>query len=345
MSCADHAAVQRPDPVGLPVARLHHPDDLLQRRHVRAVAGKDLVAQGHATAAHHQRDIHLLAVRPVVSRVTALRQRIRRRFSFEVGAGDVVQQQVVVEFEQLAQPFLQVLLECLLVGQQLIERSVQSVFVDFLRGHAQQLRQRTGLIGVLGQVQLAGGLAQPPEHQDQRHQRPGNLLTPGRNRPLEKLHQPQSTAQLQAQPRPAELAAALDHDPLEIHLDPLWFRAVEEAALPGSVSGIGSLSHSQAASLIHLAQIGYHPLARTARGAVGLHQRPIGMALAILPTVAAPQVHTAILRISALFSRGLVFTTRDFASRPRRLRMTGDGNKRTLSCFMRNQPAGRAQKS
>jgi hypothetical protein len=273
-----------------------------------------------------------------------LRQRIRRRLAFEVGAGDIVQKQVVVELEQFAQAFLQMLLDRLFVGQQLIQRTVQPVLVHLVRGHAEQLRQRAGFVEVLGQVQLAGGLAQPSEHQHQRHHRPGNLFAPGGDRSFQKLHQAQSPAQFQAQPRSPELAGALHRDPLQIHFHPLRLGAVEQPGLKGPVSRFGLLSHSQATGLIHLAQIGHHPLPRTARRAVGFHQRPIGVALPVLPTVAAPQVHTAILRIAAAFSRGLVFTTREFAPRSRRLRMTGDGNKRKPSCLMRHRPAEQLQK-
>lgn len=73
---------------------------------------------------------------------------------------------------------------------------------------------------------------------------------------------------------------------------------------------LGLLMNPKRPLLIHLAEPGDNTLTRTALGAIGLYQRPIGVALAILLPIAAPQVHTAILRIIAELSSGLVVTTR-----------------------------------
>ena len=61
-----HAPVKTPDPIRPAVAALHGRDDLLEGRHIAAVAGKDLVAQRQTFPGHHQADAHLLAVGPVV---------------------------------------------------------------------------------------------------------------------------------------------------------------------------------------------------------------------------------------------------------------------------------------
>src|ERR1019366_5525330 len=52
-----------------------------------------------------------------------VRLRVAFRLSLEVRAGDVVEQQVVVQIEQFAQPLLQEFLERFLVWQQSVQRS------------------------------------------------------------------------------------------------------------------------------------------------------------------------------------------------------------------------------
>ncbi len=103
---AHHAAVHDPDALGQAVARLHRLDDLFDRRDVGAVPGEDLVAQRHPLAGHHQRDADLLAVGPVVAAVAARRQRVPLGQPLEVRARHVVEQQVVLQGEELAEPLL-----------------------------------------------------------------------------------------------------------------------------------------------------------------------------------------------------------------------------------------------
>ena len=99
---ARHPAIHHPDPAGPAVEPFDVPDHLFQRGRVVAIAGEDFVAQRHAAAAHHQGDVDLLAVRPMIARIAPLRLRVLLRLTFKVGAGHVVQQQVVVELEQLS---------------------------------------------------------------------------------------------------------------------------------------------------------------------------------------------------------------------------------------------------
>src|SRR5262245_15096794 len=104
---ADHAAVQDPNPPLAAVAALHPGHDLLDGGAVVAVAGEDLVAQRVALPGDDQADEHLLAVAAVIARVAALRLRVGRGFALEVGAGDVVEQQVVLQTKEPAQPPLE----------------------------------------------------------------------------------------------------------------------------------------------------------------------------------------------------------------------------------------------
>ena len=97
------------------VAGLHGPDDLLDRGHIGAIAGEQLVAQRHPLAGDDQGHADLLAVRPVIAAVAALGQRIVRAPAFEVRAGHVVEEQIVVEREELAERADQMLLQRRLV--------------------------------------------------------------------------------------------------------------------------------------------------------------------------------------------------------------------------------------
>src|ERR1700745_4155874 len=53
------------------------------------------------------------------------------------------------------------------------------------------------------------------------------------------------------------------------------------------------LLHSNAATLIQFPKVRDHPLPRTARRAIGLHQGPIGVPLPVLLAVAAAHIHAA----------------------------------------------------
>ena len=173
---AHHPAVHHPHPLRQPEARLHRLHDLLDRGHVHPIAREHLVAQRHSLARHHQRDAHLLAVRPVIPAVAALRQRIARRQSLEVRARHVVQQQVVLQREQLPQPRLQVTFDRFLVRQQTVERAVQAVVIHRFTRQRQQVLERGAPVPVLGDVQLARRLAQARDHQYRRHHRPRRRL-------------------------------------------------------------------------------------------------------------------------------------------------------------------------
>jgi len=166
---ARQTTVHNPDSPGSSVELFHVPHDLFERGGIVAVAGEHLITQGHPATAHHQRDIHLLAVRAMISRIAPLRLRVAFRLSLEVRAGDVVEQQVVVQIEQFAKPLLQEFLERFLVGQQNVQRSIQAIFVYLLLGHTQQIRHRAGLVEVLGQMQFAGRFTQPTENQNHGH--------------------------------------------------------------------------------------------------------------------------------------------------------------------------------
>jgi len=95
--------------------------------------------------------------------------------TFEEGARHVIEQEVVLEGEEIAQPLLKVLLDGSLVGKQPVQRPVEPIIVDLLRGQIQHVFKRGCAVKILRDVQLARRLAQPGHDQHGRHHRPGNL--------------------------------------------------------------------------------------------------------------------------------------------------------------------------
>ena len=79
--------------------------------------------------------------------------------------------------------------------------------------------KRTLPIEVFGDMEFARRLAEPRDDQDQRRQRPGNMLLSRRQRPLQELVQSESLDEFQGQPRTAELPAVLDPYSRAVDLD------------------------------------------------------------------------------------------------------------------------------
>src|SRR3989304_3142350 len=172
---------------------------------------------------------------------------------------------------------------------------------------------------MLGDMQLAGRVAESAEHHHQRHRRPGDFLPPFGNRPPQKLLQFQPPHQFQTQPRPAEVAAVLHADAGGVHLDPLRLDVVEEPLLPRSPPTFGGRLDAQPATLIELPQISHHPLPRPAFGPIRLHQRPVGVPLAVLPAITRTKEHARIVDPHSRPPNAKVFTTtlqRPFAATP-----------------------------
>src|SRR5438445_8177008 len=145
----------------------------------------------------------------MIARIAALRLRIAGRLAFKVGASDVVEQQIVVDLEQLSQTLLEMLLQRRLVRQQLIERAIEPVVIDLSSRNAEQIGQGAGLIAMLGEAQLAGGIAQASNHQSHGHCGPGYLLSTAWQKLFQTFEQTQPAEQFIAEPCAAEAARTL----------------------------------------------------------------------------------------------------------------------------------------
>ncbi len=68
----DHSSVHHPDPIHFAKPILHTLDNLLDRGDIGGVARKKLIAQWHPFPTHHQRDIDLHTIGPMIATISAL---------------------------------------------------------------------------------------------------------------------------------------------------------------------------------------------------------------------------------------------------------------------------------
>jgi len=123
------------------------------------IAGEHLVAQGKAVKGDDKRDQDLLAVGTMVARVAPLRLRIGFGLAFEIGAGDIVEQHIVLDGEQLATTLRQMRFQRGFVAEQMIKSAIEPILGDLLIAKLQQIAQRRAAVPVLGDVQFARRLA------------------------------------------------------------------------------------------------------------------------------------------------------------------------------------------
>ena len=121
----DHAPVADEDQPAErePLAQI--PDDLLDCGMVDAVAGPDVMGDRPA-GDHHHADDHLDVVRLAVAAVAVLGE-VGRPGPLEVGAGDVVEDQVGLEAEEVAEAVIQRHLDSVLGPEELVEGAVPGV--------------------------------------------------------------------------------------------------------------------------------------------------------------------------------------------------------------------------
>src|SRR5262249_49427217 len=100
-------------------------DDLLNCRMVDAIAGPDVVGDRPA-GDHHHADDRLDVVRPAVAAVAVLGEAIRPG-ALEIGAGDVVEDQVRLEAEEVAEAMIQRHFDAVLGLEELIEGAIPGV--------------------------------------------------------------------------------------------------------------------------------------------------------------------------------------------------------------------------
>src|SRR6516165_10415686 len=290
---ADHAAVQNPDPPFTPVAILHPRHDLLDRGAVVTIAGEHLITQRVTIASDDQADQHLLAVASVVARVAASCLGVGGRFTLEVGAGDIVEQQVIVQTKQASQPALKMHLQSPLAGQQPVEGAVQAVVIDFVVADTQQVAKGGATKPILGDMQLAGRFAEASEDEHRGHLSPGNLLAAGAQPIAEYRVEFQRLPEAEPQPEVAKPPAAFQAKAAQV--DGHGFgrrRLVEQAGLAFDADDrLCEGTGPDPAGSIEFTELGNRLLTHLAAQAHGANQSPIGMHLAVLVNSRVPEIH------------------------------------------------------
>ena len=135
------------------------------------------------------------------------------------------------------------------------------------------------------------------------------MLVAARNGALEKIVQPELSHQFQPQPRAAEVAAVLEANLCGVDFDPLGLDVVEQPLLPRPPPAQGRVLDAQPATFVQLPHIRHDPLPRTTRGAIRLHQRPVGVPFAVFAPITGSEKHAGIVARQIEFPSSKVFTT------------------------------------
>src|SRR5579859_4333909 len=201
---ADHAAVHDPDTIALAETCFDGVDDALDGLHIARVAGPGVVSQREAFARHHQGDHDLLAVAAMVARVAVAGQVVVLGQALEVAAGQVVQQQIVLDLEENTEAFLEVILDLLLAAEQLRQRAVQAILGDGAVRDTEEFFESCGSVPVLGEGELAAGLAQAIDDLDGHHVGGSHRFLALRHMPADNVVQAKVVPQPTGQPDIAE---------------------------------------------------------------------------------------------------------------------------------------------
>jgi len=294
--------VHQPHP---PVLPLDPGQEVAQRRLVGRVAGQHLVGQGQAVGGHHQGDDHLYAVRPVVARVAepALVALRKRRLRLEVGAGQIVEQDVEAGIEQVPPPARQVIEQRRLVLQQTIVAAVE--FVDFRQAEigTQQIRQRRALEPLPMQAPFAARLQQPIGNQDEQHLIPARPLATGGKPSGPEPVKPQLLPEPQRQPARSPLPwsaqtefGQLQPDDRRIRQNPVTAILREQRQGPPPVAALiqdlDRLAPRQFLGVVDLSQVQQMFLHHAPAGnAPVLNNAPVAMLLPVFLPESPPQKH------------------------------------------------------
>jgi len=138
-----------------------------QRRAVGGVARQHLIGDRKTFRRHDQRDHHLHAVAALVAAVAvaALVVLIVRWRCFEIGAGQIVQQDFEAYPKQILPALAQMIEQRRLVFQQFVEAAIERILLHQRIIGAQKTRHRALLKPVPVQAPLAAGIDQPIAHQ------------------------------------------------------------------------------------------------------------------------------------------------------------------------------------
>ena len=178
---ADHAAIHDPDAVRFAETSLNVADDPLDGLQILGVAGPGAMGQGKAFATEDQGEHDLLAIAAMIAGIAALSEFVFLGQAFEVGAGQVVQQQVVVELKERAEPLLQVVFDLLLGLKESVQGVIEPILRDDSVGYTEQIVEGGRRIPMFSQGELAARLTEAVDDFDGHDVGGADRLGPGVN--------------------------------------------------------------------------------------------------------------------------------------------------------------------
>ena len=110
--------------------------------------------------------------------------------------------------------------QLLLALVQLVQATIQTVLIDLLPRHSQQILQGRALIPAFGHAQLTRLGAKPGDRQQTGDPFPGNFLTTGRDQFVQQFMQTQAAPERERQVNFAKFTHPLDSNPAHLHLAP-----------------------------------------------------------------------------------------------------------------------------
>jgi hypothetical protein len=269
------------------------------------VAGQYLIGQWQTFGGHHQSDDDLHTIGPVVAGVAkaALVAFRKRRIRFEIGAGQVIEQHVVADIEQIAPPRRQVIEDRLLVDQQPVMAAIE--LVDLGQPHilAQEVGERAAKEPLTVQAPFAARRQQAIGDQHKQHLTPARPLAAHAQKPGPEQIQLQLAPQRQRQPARAPLPWPAEPQPRQLDADDRCVRQQPFAVVFGKQRQRPRSRHAilhnldrapprQLLGAVDLAQVQHVPLHHAATGDTRvLDNAPVAMLLAILPAVLVAQEH------------------------------------------------------
>ena len=265
------------------------------------------MGQRKTVPGHDQRQHDLLAIAAVVAGIAAAGQVVLLGQSLEVGTGEIVEQQVVVELEQRPELALQIIFDGFLRFDQAIQCAVQAVLGHGAVGDTQEIFQARGLIPVFGQCEFTAGSTQAVDDLDGHDVRgPDRFLSLGHMAvddlvEVKELPEPESEPDVAegAGIGPADFTQADAHDVGIIRGGDVVVVG-EEAELLGVTLAVveddGALP-AEFLVVVEFAEMGHDVLTWPGLGADALDEGVVGRGLAVLGAGVAAQEHGGLLDV------------------------------------------------
>ena len=274
-----------------------------------------LIRQRQAVRCHDQCNDHLNAIRALVPAVAKAPLARLWWIAFEIGAGQIVEQDFEVCSEQALPAVLQEAEQIRLVHQQLVKAPIQIVLVRQREVRAEQIAHRTLLIPLPVQPPLAAGIDQAIGDQRLQHVQPPCPL-PRRRQPWRpEIIQPQLIPHMAGQPAGAPLPRTVQPKTAEpdMHHIAIQCRCLPILGKQRDLSGLLAIfveridrpAPRRPLGIVDLAQVQHVSLHRAAAGdTTVLHDAPVAMLLAVLSANLVAQKHGRRLSKTAAVSQG-----------------------------------------